>query len=414
MTMITGRAGSILSTPLRPALGVRLFLAEDDGILFDEVGQRIFHLNRTAAFIWCHVEEQQPIEAMIESTASAMRLDHVQAHQFVLKMIRAWWRLGLLHGSRHRVPVLRRSASSRGGEPRLAASAERYLLPEVEARQYRLVDIRFSFEYSDRKLEEIVHPILAHLELDLPEPGALRLAVTETGEEWRVLLGTTVLGSCRSLNSLAPMVQGIVSTLAIRHHRFLFALHAGGVTLGDKAMLLVGRSKSGKTILTAALLALGWDYLSDDMILMERDSLEALAMPCSLGIKRGGWELLAARFPRLSRPTPSLRADGEIVSYLSPPSSRRSFYLPRSVRWIVFPTLSIGTPGSQRPLSRLEGLQRLMRNCCGIPGALTSADIARLIEWSHGISWLEMTVSDLDTAVARLTRIATAERVAVG
>jgi hypothetical protein len=414
MTMNAVQTSSILSTPMRPALGVRLFLAEDDGILFDEVQQKIFHLNRTATFIWCHVEEQQPIETIIELTASCMNLCQVQAHQFVLKMIRAWWRLGLLHGSRHRAPVVRRSVLARLGEPWPAASVRRDFQPEAEARQYRLVNTRFSIAYSDRNLEEIVHPILAHLELPRSEPGALQLVVIDIGEEWRVVQGTTVLGSCQSLDSLAPMVQGIMSMLAIRRHRFVFALHAGGVALDDKAMLLVGRSRSGKTILTAALLTLGWDYLSDDMILMERDSLDALAMPCSLGIKRGGWELLAARIPKLAPPKPHLRADGEVVSYLSPPSSRRSFYSPRPVHWIVFPTLSLDTPGNLRPLARLEGLQRLMRHCCGIPAALISPDIRRLIEWSQGIRWFEMSVSDLDTAVARLNRITTAEHVTAG
>jgi len=412
--MTAAQASSILSTPLRPAMGVRLFLAEDDGIIFDEVGQKVFHLNRTATFIWCHVEERQSIEAIIESTAASMSLDEVRAHQFVLKMIRAWWRLGLLHGSRHRARVTRRGLAAHGGEPRAASGLEPDLQPETETRRYRLLDTWFSFGYSDQKLEEIVHPILAHLELPGPAPGALQLDVVSMGEEWRVLQGTTVLGSCRSLQSLAPMVQGIVATLALRRHRFLFALHAGGVALDDRAMLLVGRSRSGKTVLTAAMLALGWEYLSDDMILMERDGLRALAMPCSLGIKQGGWELLSSRFPRLVPPTPHLRADGELVSYLSPPSSRRSFYAPRTVRWIMFPTLSLGTPGSVRPLPRLEGLQRLMRNCCGIPAALTSSDIRQLIEWSQGIRWFEMSVSDLDTAVARLMRITSEERAMTG
>jgi hypothetical protein len=412
--MNAGQASSILSTPLRPAIGMRLFLTEDDGILFDEVGQKLFHLNPMATFIWCHVEEQHPIESIVDATAVSMRLDPIRAHQFVLTMIRAWWRLGLLHGSRQRPRVTRRGVSAHLGGTRLAPNAELDVEPATASRQYRLVDTRFSLAYSEQKLEDVVHPILAHLELPRPAPGALQLDVVGTGQEWRVLRGATVLGSCRALQSLAPMVQGVASMLAIRHHRFLFALHAGGVALEDKAMLLVGRSRSGKTILTAAMLGAGWDYLSDDMILMERDTLEALAMPCSLGIKQGGWELLASRFPRRTRPAQLLRVDGEVVSYFSPPSPRRSFYLPRTVHWIVFPSLSPGTPGDLRPLRRLEGLQRLMRHCCGIPSALTSGDIRRLIEWSAGIRWYEMSVSDLDTAVARLMRITTGEPVVTG
>lgn len=136
------------------------------------------------------------------------------------------------------------------------------------------------------------------------------------------------------------MVQGILSSVALRYHDFLLALHAGGIAWADQVMLLVGKSRSGKSTLTAALLGEGWDYLSDDMILIERESLDAKSMPCSLGIKPGGWELLASRFPRREPPRQHLRADGQSVGYFSPPLPRRGFSLPRTVQWIVFPSLS--------------------------------------------------------------------------
>ena len=176
-------------------------------------------------------------------------------------------------------------------------------------------------------------------------------------------------------------------------------------------MLLVGKSRSGKSTLTAALLGEGWDYLSDDMILMERESLDAKSMPCSLGIKLGGWELLASRFPRREPPRQHLRADGQSVGYFSPPLPRRGFLLPRTVQWIVFPSLSPAEPGNLQALSPLEGLQRLVTHCCGIPSALQPRDIRRLIEWSAGVSWFELKVGDLDTAVARLKKIALEHRI---
>jgi hypothetical protein len=62
-------------------------------------------------------------------------------------------------------------------------------------------------------------------------------------------------------------------------------------------------------------------------------------------------------------------------------------------------------------LSPLEGLQRLVTHCCGIPSALQPGDIRRLIEWSAGVSWFELKVADLDTAVARLKKIAIEHRI---
>jgi hypothetical protein len=405
------QTASTLSTVLRPATGVRLFLSRGEGILFDEVGQKLFHLNSMATCIWCYIEETHSIESIIHSTAHSMHLDMDRAHHFVLKMIHACRRLGLLQGGRHRPGFRRRGLPLRRRTLRLTSTDESDSALQAQLHFYQLLDVKFSFAYGQRSLEALIHPILAHLELSRPPSEALRLEIDRTGEEWRVLHGSKVLGSCRDLQSLPPMVQGILSSVALRHHDFLLALHAGGIAWADKVMLLVGKSRSGKSTLTAALLGEGWDYLSDDMILIERESLDAKSMPCSLGIKPGGWELLASRFPRREPPRQHLRADGQSVGYLSPPPPRRGFLLPRTVQWIVFPSLSPAEPGNLQALSPLEGLQRLVTHCCGIPSALQPGDIRRLIEWSAGVSWFELKVGDLDTAVARLKKIALEHRI---
>ena len=106
--MSAEQAASTLSTLLRPATGVRVFLTQDEGILFDEVGQKLFHLNSMATCIWCCIEETHSIELIIHSTARSMHLDTDRARHFVLKMICTWRRLGLLQGGRHRPGFRRR------------------------------------------------------------------------------------------------------------------------------------------------------------------------------------------------------------------------------------------------------------------------------------------------------------------
>lgn len=399
-----------LSMVLKPASGVHLFLTEGEGILFDEAGQKLFHLNSMAACIWCHIEDQSPIESIIRSTANLMHLDEAQAHQFVLTMVRSWWRLGLLDGGRRGPSGARRDISARQSAAPVKLAAG-FGLPKSNLHHYQLLDVCFSVSYAEESLRRLVHPILRHLELSQPPAVALQLDIVRAGDEWRVLQGIEVIGSCRDLQGLAPMIQGTLSSLALRRYPYLLALHAGGIARGDKAMLLVGESRSGKTTLTAALLGEGWDYLSDDMILIERNSLTAKAMPCSLGIKPGGWELLSSRFPEREPPRPHLRADGQTVRYFSPPAPRQSFLLPRTVRWIVFSSLSSDAPGGPRVLHPLTGLQRLLQHCCGIPNALESGDVHRLIEWSAGIAWFELKVADLDTGVVDLLKVAGDDRI---
>ncbi len=61
--------------------------------------------------------------------------------------------------------------------------------------------------------------------------------------------------------------------------RGLYGLHAAGVSWNDHGFLLAGSSGSGKTTLTCALARSGWQYLSDDTVLLQRgqSGVEALA-----------------------------------------------------------------------------------------------------------------------------------------
>ena len=116
----------------RPADDLRLFLVEDEGILFDPVGQRLFHLNAAAACIWCHLEEGLPMGAVVDRAARSMQLEQRLARRYVRKMVRRWRDLGLLRAVQARRSFERRgrkrSMRSRGGattacSARISASA---------------------------------------------------------------------------------------------------------------------------------------------------------------------------------------------------------------------------------------------------------------------------------------------------
>jgi hypothetical protein len=61
--------------------------------------------------------------------------------------------------------------------------------------------------------------------------------------------------------------------------RGLYGLHAGGVSWNGHGLLLAGHSGCGKTTLTCALARSGWQYLSDDAVLLRRgpSGVKALA-----------------------------------------------------------------------------------------------------------------------------------------
>ncbi len=384
---------------LRPAADLHLFMVEDGSVLFDRAGQQLFYLNAAATCIWCHVEERLSLPSIIERVAGTMRLDRTAARRHVMEMIAMWRRLGLLHGrgERRQPPRLPQEPAEAPREESAPASLQAI----TKWVRYRLLHTNFSLGFSDPLLEDLVHPVLAHLERVHASPAAVQLGIVLENGAAQVWQGGVLLGSCPTLRSLAPLVLGLTSTLALRQYRHLLALHAAGIGAGEAAMLIAAPSGSGKTTLAAVLHAAGWDYLSDDIVLLRRESLEAVGVPNSLGIKRGGWELIASHFPG-RQPAMHLRPDGKLIRYLSPVRPRAGFAHPRPVRWVVVLRRSAASPGRLRPLGRLEGLQRLMQNCCGIPGDLAPGDAERLVRWSGTVAWHELEMGDLDTAVARL------------
>ena len=61
----------------------------------------------------------------------------------------------------------------------------------------------------------------------------------------------------------------------LRHHN-VFALHAGCVTTGNRACMVIGESGCGKSTLVLALLSQGWQSVSDDSILLRYNPLQQI------------------------------------------------------------------------------------------------------------------------------------------
>jgi hypothetical protein len=79
---------------------------------------------------------------------------------------------------------------------------------------------------------------------------------------------------------LAPLLR----TWAVANSSSHYSLHAGAVARKDMVVLLPGASRSGKSTLTTALVARGYELISDELASVEVDSgrLETVRMPISL------------------------------------------------------------------------------------------------------------------------------------
>jgi hypothetical protein len=142
----------------------------------------------------------------------------------------------------------------------------------------------------------------------------------------------------------------------------LYGLHAAGVSWNDHGFLLAGSSGSGKTTLTCALARSGWQYLSDDTVLLQRgrSGVEALAFGrpfhCATPLFR--------YFPELARKAP-LPARGKHLVDVGPiyAGQSRPGFRPRA---ILFPEISSAPTSRLIPLNHTATLVRLLGEGAGL------------------------------------------------
>ena len=157
----------------------------------------------------------------------------------------------------------------------------------------------------------------------------------------------------------------LLAFLMLFRRQGMFGVHANAVASAENACLIVGPSGSGKTTLTLSLVRRGWNYLSDDAMMLRAVSkgVEALAFRRGFSLTRQ----TAERFPELGAAFDHALelSDGKRFVVLDEVYRNRSAER-CAPRLILFPR--IGSYGSRQtlPLDVTVAMTRLIQQSPGI------------------------------------------------
>lgn len=194
-----------------------------------------------------------------------------------------------------------------------------------------------------------------------------------------------------------------VPLLELCKRRGLFGVHAAGVSLEDRALVLAGTSGSGKSTLSLALARDGFDFLGDDTLFLSRTPrLRVLAFPDEVDLT----EQTVSFFPEIApwlAPQPAgwrkrqLRAEEAF-------GSRIAWECEPAV--LVFPRVS-GQPQSElRPIDPGEALFELAPNVLLTEPGSSQAHLDALAELARASRCYRLeTGRDLGEAVRLLREL---------
>jgi hypothetical protein len=376
-------------------------------VLFAEASQEIRALDERALFLFRGLRGGSAPLDLAERYAASFGMAPAAGRRVVAGALAAWRGHGWLASPAERGV---NACEARPPRPRPAVRPCRPLAPRTPQtleRHYRLLDSCFALRLEPGPLEQVVLPVLAHLEIDREETTRALLAIETSGTRYVLLEDGVPVEEPAPLHAITPLVKMHLRRLSVDQHRYFAQLHAAAVLAGDGCWLLPGETGSGKTTLAATLLAAGFSLLSDEVVLLEPETLAVRPVPLALTVKCGAVAPLSALHPALAALPVHEREDGKRVRYLPPPpasvaADHASGY---PVRGVVFPRYRAGRPGELGRIGRLEALGRLLGACVSLPDWLDRRSVARMVEWMSRLDCYELRTSDPSDALARMRTI---------
>lgn len=179
---------------------------------------------------------------------------------------------------------------------------------------------RIEVKSDDPELLQRFHACACHLEDHHPGPLAGTFALCREGNGYFLYKGEKKINFFTSANNLIVQAIWEVIEMGCRIPGRLMTIHGGAVAKEGVCCILAGPGGSGKTTLTAALVASGFMLVADDVIPVGSRNGWLESVPMSMCIKEGSWAVLRDLYPEADG-CPVYSRFGKTVRFYPPPTS---------------------------------------------------------------------------------------------
>jgi len=193
-----------------------------------------------------------------------------------------------------------------------------------------------------------------------------------------------------------PHLEWYINWQIISSRSEYVQLHASSLELDGQAMVLPGDPGSGKSTLTAGLLARGWSYLCDEFALIDPWTRTVHPYPRALCIKEAGFGVVERLGLPLCRKTPYHKCTKGRVAFLNPLDVNGGIVgQPSPVRWVVFPKYVEDAKPTLHPIARSQAAYLLARQCFNIR-VDEKLSLSSLAAIARGADCYQLIAGDID------------------
>lgn len=177
--------------------------------------------------------------------------------------------------------------------------------------------------------------------------------------------------------------------------------------------MIPGNSGTGKSTLTAFLVANSFSYLGDDVVAIGSEGMALLPLPTCLSIKAGSWPLLESLYPVLPN-LATLRRFGRSIRYVEPPGNYDALDAANAPAAIVFPAYCEGAATSLQPLPPVEAMIHLLGAHARLSHPGSGTKLAELVRFVERTPAYQLSYGELTGAMSALDDLLAADAVVGG
>jgi len=345
--------------------------------VFSQEQQQLYELDDTAAYVWCRLEEEAPAEAIAKELVKR-GMTTAAAETAVVGLLERWLQSGLLE---------------------FIADGLRLSPPPAKAISIAIAGVRAQLAFSSERLARLVVPCVAHLETaEAPEVAFELLERGDLVHIFQDAQHVSLVGS----RQVWPVVQRCLMEAIIGRLGADFVLHTATLVKDGRALLVTGRPGAGKTTLSFALDASGFDLAGDDIAILKADG-RVEGVPFTPAVKAGSWPLVAGLRDDVGDTPVYKRLDGRSVRYVRPRRYARAAAYP--VEAVVFLHRRATGGAALTPVEPFDGLSRLIDGALAADGAMTPGRLKALDRCVSDARLLELSYARLDDAASALERM---------
>ena len=387
--------------PCPPSI-INFYPFMNGGVLYLNGSRRIWALNSMAAFIWCLLDEVGSLEEMASRLASAFNINNIKALRDTKETIACFEREGLFTDRQKIEPMEKND--------RWDITPTGFSLVEPKSwiikRFFKTANHVFEFCCMDTSLGKAITDHFSHLVLDNEVPCDTCLAVLpgkDGTRTWDIFINGLRFKEGLQKYEVFPHIATLFFVRACEALGDRLLFHAAVLEKDGTTIVFPGEAGSGKTTLAAALMLHGCRFFSDEIAVLNVESLCVSPLPLPMSIKPGSVEPLSRYYVGLSERPVHLRSDGKKVRYLSPPPPNltETFEVSAPVNCLVFPKYREGAENRLNMLDKFETMQRLAMTGSSNRD-ITNRDVEAMIALVEKSPCYEIVYSDLSKAIALL------------